>query len=255
MTILNLPGNTHVAADKEQLFEDLGKALLSAAIKAVEARGVFHMALSGGGTPEPFYIRMVTDPMFRAFPWEQTHIWIVDERQVAEDHEKSNIRMIREAMTSQATIPSRQVHAMPVLTDDPAGEYEGALSEAFGMQVGDGIPAIDFILLGMGGDNHTASLFPQSPALQIMDRWIATNDGELVVPPPRVTMTYPLINHGRELVVLLAGAGKYEALKILSDQLEQVGPDIENLPISGIDPSANGGTLTWYLDEAAATGA
>lgn len=252
--MLKLPGHVHVSPDTEELFDHLGSALLGAAQKAVQERGVFHMALSGGGTPEPFYVRLVTDPKFRFFPWEKTHVWIVDERCVPEDHEKSNIKMIREAMTDHVPIKRGNVHPMPVLADDPAGEYEQTLSEAFGGMKLPEIPKLDFILLGMGGDAHTASLFPASPALDITDRWIATNDGERVVPPPRVTMTYPLINHGREVVVLLVGKGKFDTLKKIETQIAGAGPDIQEMPITGIDPDPAGGELTWYLDQAAAKG-
>lgn len=252
--MLDLIGHVHPAPDSEQLFDDLGSALLGAAQKAIDQRGVFHMALSGGGTPEPFYIRLVTDPKFRGFPWEQTHVWIVDERCVPEDHDKSNIKMIREAMTDHVPIKRSAVHPMPVLDDDPAKTYEEELSAAFGGLKHPDVPRLDFILLGMGGDAHTASLFPESPALSITDRWIATNDGQRVVPPPRVTMTYPLINHGREVVVLLVGGGKHETLKRIEAQLATGQPNANELPITGIDPSAHGGELTWYLDQAAATG-
>lgn len=252
--MLKLPGYVHVAPDVHQLFDDLGSALIGAAEKAIEARGVFHLALSGGGTPEPFYMQLVVDPRYRQFPWDKTHIWIVDERCVPEDDEKSNIKMIRESLVCQVPIPEGFVHPMPVLADDPAGEYERRLRDGIGgMQVPD-IPRLDFILLGMGGDAHTASLFPQSPALNVTDRWIACNDGERVVPPPRVTMTYPLINAGREVAVLLVGAGKHATLKQIERQLAAGGPDIQELPITGIDPSPGGGELTWFLDHAAANG-
>ena len=259
--MLQLPGTVTVSPDTETLFEKLGKALMASALAAVEQRGVYPMALSGGGTPEPFYVRLVTDPLFRGIPWSKTHLWIVDERCVPEDHEKSNIKMIREAMTDHAGIPSSQVHAMPVLADDPAGNYESEIAEAFGIQtpaVGDDgaysgdYPKIDFILLGMGGDCHTASLFPESPALYAT-RWIDTNDGEKVVPPPRVTMTYPLINAARHVIVLAVGRGKTAALQRVADQRATGAPDLENIPISGINPAGpGGGDLTWYLDEGAA---
>ncbi|MEM9020274.1 MAG: 6-phosphogluconolactonase [Planctomycetota bacterium] len=252
--MLNLPGHVHVCPDTEELFDDLGSALLGSAGKAVDKRGVFHMALSGGGTPEPFYIRLVTDPKFRDFPWRQTHVWIVDERRVPEDHEKSNIKMMREAMLDHSGIRRSNVHPIPTMAPDPAAEYEQEMSQAFhGMKWPD-IPRMDFILLGMGGDAHTASLFPESPALDITQRWVVNNDGERVVPPPRVTMTYPLINHGREVVVLLVGKGKHETLKKIERQLEAGGPDIRELPITGIDPEPYDGELAWYLDRAAATG-
>lgn len=252
--MLNLTGHIHTAPDAEQLFDDLGSALLGSAQRAVQERGVFHIALSGGGTPEPFYMRLVTDPKFRAFPWEQSHVWIVDERCVPEDHKKSNIKMIREALADHVPIKRSAVHPMPVMERDPAGVYEEQLSAAFGGIASPQVPQLDFILLGMGGDAHTASLFPESPALAIADRWIAENDGERVVPPPRLTMTYPLINHAREVVVLLTGSGKHATLKQIEAQLGSHGPAIDALPITGIDPSPNDGELTWYLDQAAATG-
>lgn len=256
--MINLPGSVHIAPDTEALFEALGESLMSAALAAVEDRGVFHVALSGGGTPEPFYVRLVTDPKFRAIPWKQTHVWIVDERRVPEDDEKSNIKMIREALTDNVPTPTRQVHPMPVLADDAPGNYEAQLAEAFdtpapvvavdGSYFGT-YPALDFVLLGMGGDCHTASLFPESPALYAA-RWIATNDGDKVVPPPRVTMTYPLINAARRVAILAIGEGKRAALQRVADQLATGSPDIENIPISGIAPASD--DLTWFLDDAAA---
>ena len=250
----NLPGSQTVCPDTETLFDKLGDALMSAALDAVEDRKVFHVALSGGGTPEPFYVRLLTDPKFRAIPWAQTHVWIVDERQVPEDHEKSNIKMIREALTDHAAVPDAQVHPMPVLADDPAGEYEKSLADAFGISdppSAENCPKLDFILLGMGGDCHTASLFPESPALH-STRWIDTNDGEKVVPPARVTMTYPLINEARQIAVLAVGEGKTAALGRVADQYATGRPDIQQIPISGISPAPGSGGLTWYLDDAAA---
>ncbi|MFN3166178.1 MAG: 6-phosphogluconolactonase [Phycisphaeraceae bacterium] len=252
--MLKLPGHVHTAPDAEQLFDDLGSALLGSAQRAIQERGVFHMALSGGGTPEPFYIRLVTDPKFRMFLWPQTHVWIVDERCVPEDHDKSNIKMIREAMIDHVPIKRSAVHPMPVMEPNPAQVYEEELSAAFNGLKLPAVPRLDFILLGMGGDAHTASLFPASPALDVTDRWIVGNDGERVVPPPRLTMTYPLINHGREVVVLLTGAGKHATLKKIEQQLTDAGPDVYEMPITGINPAANDGELTWYLDKAAATG-
>ncbi len=253
---MNLPGNVVVAPDTEDLFDRLGSALMAAAMDAVSERGVFHLALSGGGTPEPFYIRLVTDPKFRLIPWPRTHVWIVDERRVPPDHDKANIKMIRESLTDHVTTPAEQVHAVPTLNDEPAEEYEADLAGAFGMPTGSlsgDWPRLDFILLGMGGDCHTASLFPGSPALDVTDKWIVANDGENVTPPPRVTMTYPLINHGREVVVLATGDGKREALQRVAARHARGRPDIEHIPISGIDPAdVGGGRLTWYLDAAAA---
>ncbi len=252
--MLKLPGYVHVANDTDQLFDDLGSALIGSAQKAIDQRGEFHLALSGGGTPEPFYMRLVLDPRYRLFPWLQTHVWIVDERCVSEDDDRSNIKMIRESLLYQVPVREGSVHPMPVLVEDPVEDYEQQLSAAFGGLCPPEVPQLDFILLGMGGDAHTASLFPDSPAQGVTDRWVAMNEGDRVVPPPRMTMTYPLINAAREVAVLIAGAGKHDTLKRIEAQLTSGGPDIRELPITGIDPAPVGGELTWYLDRAAANG-
>jgi len=256
---LNLSGRTHVAP-ADVLFDDLAISLASAAADAVKNRGVFHVALSGGSTPEPFYMHLCIDPRYRGIPWEQTHFWIVDERRVPEDHEKSNIKMIRETLTDHLPIRKRQVHPMPASLDDLATAYIEEMERIFEslaasqpgatLKTGVTIPRLDWVLLGMGDDAHTASLFPQSPALKEQSRWIANNDGPHVTPPDRVTMTYPLLNAARELVVLCIGAKKLPTLKKVSEQLRKHGADVEHFPITGIKPTD--GKLTWYLDAAAA---
>lgn len=264
-TELNLPGDICVAPNTEQLFEHLGRALLASAASAVDQRGTFHLALSGGGTPEPFYIRLMTDPLFRAMPWDKTHVWIVDERRVPPTDDKSNWKMIREALADHTPMTARQKHPMPVMDQDPATAYEAELAEIFDLPGGPGkapIPRIDMVLLGMGGDAHTASLFPDTDAIDVEDRWIVVNEGPNVTPPDRVTMTYPLINAAREIAPLIVGAGKAEKLRTISDHLASGQTDRKSLPITGIDPQrfapadmqGEPGRLTWYLDAAAAGG-
>lgn len=252
----NLTGAVHVARDRDRLFDDLAMAMIGAADDAAGRRGVFHLALSGGSTPEPFYVRLVTDPRFRGLPWDKTHLWMADERRVPEDDPRNNYRMIRESLADHVPMRSRQKHPMPVLLDDPAAAYERELREAFqggpASAGGTGVPRLDFILLGMGDDAHTASLFPGSAALSVSDRLIAVNDGAGVTPPPRITMTYPLINAARHVAVLAVGEKKAATLRRVNAQLAQ-GPDRAAMPITGIDPQrAAGGTMTWYLDPAAA---
>ncbi len=252
--MLTLPGQTIVQADTEDLFHELGVSLRQSAFDAVEARGVFHLALSGGSTPEPFYMRLVTDPLYRTLPWRHTHIWIVDERRVPESDAKNNMRMIRENLTGHITTPEAQVHAVPTGAADPAAEYEAEMAEVFGMTPGADVPKLDFVLLGMGNDAHTASLFPASPALLEHSRWFANNDGPRVVPPARVTMTYPLLNHARSVNVLVVGDGKAQTLGKIARQMAQSGPDVAELPITGVNPGPAGGQLRWFLDAAAAAG-
>ncbi len=244
---LVLPGEVHVATDADTLYDDLALVFTSIALKADEERGVFHIALSGGTTPWPFYQRLLIDTRFRAVPWERTHIWIVDERRVSDDDDRNNFKSLRESLLEDIPTPPSQVHPMMVLRDDPAGLYEAELRAAFGPT--EDPPRMDFVLLGMGGDCHTASLFPNSDAIHVADRWIVVNEGPNVTPPDRVTMSYPLLNAARQLAVLCVGAKKTEALQRVAEQMRS-GPDRVNVPITGIQPTD--GELTWYLDAEAA---
>lgn len=244
----NLNGNVIVGKDARAVLEDLATTMADAAARAVEERGVFHVALSGGSTPEPFYMLMATHPDQRLFPWQQTHIWIVDERCVTEDDEKSNFKMIRESLSEHVPIRRRQVHPMPVMESDPASLYIEDMRGVF--DNGDAIPRLDFVLLGMGDDAHTASLFPNSDALNVNDSWIAVNDGPNVTPPKRVTMTYPLLNAARELAVLAVGEKKKATIQKIDAAMRDNTATIQVLPITGINPTD--GELTWFLDAAAA---
>jgi len=237
---MTLFANTVVRENCDALFDVLAETLLSAAQQAVEQRGAFHLALSGGSTPQPFYMRLVIDPDLRNFPWHKTHLWIVDERRVPPEDDRCNYKMIRESLVDHIPIKSRLCHPMPVLSDDPTAEYEQTLREVF---ASDDCPRLDFVLLGMGDDAHTASLFPRSSAIGVQDRWITVNEGENVTPPPRVTMTYPLLNTARELVVLATGQKKVAMIQKLRKVNE---PDPINLPITGIHPAD--GELTWFMD-------
>lgn len=246
---LGLPGEVHVTPDADTLFDDLGTVFTSLGVEADDDRGVFHIALSGGTTPWPFYQRLLIDTRFRQVPWERTHIWIVDERRVPDEDDLSNFKSMRGALLEHIPTPPDQIHPMMVMRDKPDELYEVEMRSVFGQT--DGPPRMDFVLLGMGGDCHTASLFPNSDAIHVSDRLIVVNDGPNVTPPPRVTMTYPLLNAARQLAVLCVGAKKTEALKRVADQMK-TGPDPVNVPITGIQPTD--GVLTWYLDKDAAAG-
>ncbi len=256
---LSLPGEVHVAADVDDLYDDLALVFTSLALKADDERGEFHIALSGGTTPWPFYHRLLIDTRFRSIPWERTHIWVVDERRVPDDDDLNNFKSMRGSLLEGIPTPPSQIHPMRVMKDDPAGLYEVELREAFGIgelsgvgpAANPGAPRMDFVLLGMGGDCHTASLFPNSDAIHVADRWVVVNEGPNVTPPDRVTMTYPLLNAARQLAVLCVGSKKTEALRRVAEQMKS-GPDPVNVPITGIQPTD--GELTWYLDKDAAGG-
>ena len=239
-----LAGIVLVRKTSDQLYDDLAGVLTVAAINAVGQRGTFHLALSGGSTPEPFYIRLIIDPRYRGIPWQYTHVWIVDERRVPEDDPEHNFTMIRQTLVDHVPMRRRQIHPIPVLAEDPATDYENELKR----DLPDGI--LDFVLLGMGDDGHTASLFPGSPAQDEDDRWVIVNRGPDGDSPDRVTMTYTLLNTAREVAVLVTGAEKAPALRRVAEHVQRYGPDPNVLPITGVSPV--GGDITWYLDADAA---
>ena len=234
-----LPGRVVVRADRESVCEALGTDLLAAAHDAVARRGVFHLAVSGGSTPFPFYQSLMTDPMYRSLPWERTHLWIVDERRVAFDDDKSNWGKIAEIFCGHSGMPDSQVHPMEATHADAAASYETLLRAQLGA-----MGSLDFVILGMGDNGHTASLFPHTSVLDERTRWIGDCDGPTVTPPARVTMTYPLINAARAKAVLVVGNSKAEMIARVATGSD----DLHELPIKGIGPSAS---VTWYLDRAA----
>ena len=209
----------------------------------------------------PLYQRLMIDPNFREFPWNRTHLWIVDERRVPFDDDRSNYKMISEIIGDHSGIPPEQVHPMFATADDADVRYEATLREVLGWRE-KGHDRLDFVLLGMGSDAHTASLFPRSPAL--MDSLdairnhrpgespplVRINAGPAVTPPDRVTMMLPLINASRFIGVLVTGKSKQAPLKRIVDGAKMGGPErlaiAEELPILGVKPL--GGELRWYLD-------
>lgn len=243
-----LPGTVILRKDLEDLASALLSELLIHAQNCVRTFGDFHLALSGGSTPMPVYMRLMTDPLYRAFPWKFTHIWIVDERRVPLSDDKANFKHIKEIIADHADMPVENVH--PVLTgaDDPAASYEQDLRQALAWRE-KGHDRLDYVLLGMGGDGHTASLFPNSPALDETARLVAPNDGDEVIPPPRITMTYPLINAARYVAILVAGEGKRDMLTRIATPERRDNESTRALPVLGVQPI--GGVLKWFVDHAA----
>ncbi|MDA0803769.1 MAG: 6-phosphogluconolactonase [Planctomycetota bacterium] len=269
-----LPGEVVVRAQHDDAIDACGDDLLTQAIACVHEFGDFHMALSGGSTPMPLYRRLVLDPAMRLFPWKQTHLWIVDERCVPYADPKSNWGHISDLLVEHSGIPKSQAHPMPVVDSvgaatleaavAGAGAYDADLRAALGTRA-EGHRRLDYVMLGMGPDGHTASLFPHSTAQLERESWVTTNDGSTVVPPRRVTMTYPLLNAARMLCILALGEEKAPTLRKVSAawQASASRPAAPNgagasepvwreLPILGITPVA--GHLRWYLDEAACGG-
>ncbi len=240
-----LPGQVHVGEQVEDVVDALCADLLIHARGCVREFGDFHMALSGGSTPEPFYRRLMIDPKMRSFPWKKTHLWQVDERCVTDDDDRRNWKMIASILLDHSDIPLSQTHPMEVLAGDGDLRYEQSLREVLEWrQVGH--DRLDFVLLGMGDDLHTASLFPHSPALDApRERMVVFNDGPTVVPPKRMTMTAHFLNASRFVAVMVTGRKKQAALaRLIADDL-----DMHDAPICAVAPAA--GVQKWYVDRAA----
>lgn len=256
----DLPGGVVVREGVDELVDAIAADLFIHANNCVRTFGSFHIALSGGSTPIPLYRRLMYDPNYRDLPWSKTHLWIVDERRVPFADEKSNFKMINELIGDHSGIPPEQVHPMFAMAPDADTEYERMLREELGWRE-KGQDRLDYVLLGMGSDGHTASLFPHSQALRDelttpeYSRLVRINEGENVTPPDRVTMTLRLINASRLIAVMVTGESKRSMLERVvkthqrAREVGERGPtreEIEALPILGLSPL--GGELRWYLD-------
>jgi 6-phosphogluconolactonase len=247
-----LPGTVILRPTPEDVNDAIASDILSQALACIREFGDFHIALSGGSTPLPLYRLMMFDTVFRHLPWKKTHLWIVDERCVPFDDERSNFKQIKEIIVDHADIPKSQVHPMEATLPDAAERYEARLREVLEWRE-KGHDRLDFVLLGMGSDAHTASLFPHSKALKDRSyppRMVLGNDGPEVTPPNRVTMTAHLLNAARCLGVMVVGQSKAATLAKVSAAYRAAGHEpYENLPILSIQPKA--GELRWYMDHAA----
>lgn len=236
----------HIAGEHSDWVQFSARFILGAGQQALRDNGRFVMALSGGSTPAPIYQSLPHLWEQHALGWQRVHILWSDERCVPLDHPESNYRMARQALLDRIDIPSDQVHPMRCVQDPglSAAEHEQVLRGLYPRQ---DWPEIDLILLGMGADGHTASLFPGSPALHARSRWVAANDTP-GLDPPRLTLTIPAINAARQVALLIAGSSK--AGRVASVLGVEKGSG--TVPVQSIEPS--NGELHWLLDGEAAGG-
>ncbi len=238
--------SVEVAPDAEALARRAAELFAALASEAAARSGRFTVALAGGSTPRRLYELLAEEG--GTLPWRRVHIFWGDERLVPPDDPESNYRMARESLLDRITIPEENVHRVPVGRSADAGraseEYEGTLRAFFEAEPGR-VPRLDLVLLGMGADGHTASLFPRSAALHERSRLIAAVPAH----PPRtarVTMTVPFLRSASHVVFLVSGRGKAEVLrKVLEGDR-----DPERLPAQLIEP--DDGDLVWLVDEEAA---
>ena len=206
------------------------------------------LALAGGTTPHALYEHLARHyATSGTIPWGRLDVFFGDERDVPQDHVESNYHMAQRALLDHVPLPLSQVHPMPADAGDLASaseEYEQAIRRVVG--VGDGeMPRFDLILLGMGGDGHTASLFPHTEILDEKKKLVAAHFVP-VLGRSRMTFTYPLINAARNVILLVTGEDKGEAV----EQLVHGEADRREIPAAGVAPTA--GVLTLILDAAAA---
>lgn len=229
-----------ILPDKPALIQRSLDLLVETIQQTVNDRGRCTLALSGGSTPKPIYQALAEQNL----PWDKLHIFWGDERYVSPDHPDSNQRMARQAWLDRVPLPPANIHPMPTGSQNPeadAQQYEAHLREFFGLEPGD-FPAFDIMLLGMGDDGHTASLFPHTDALQVCDRavTVGNKDGQ-----PRLTLTVPVLNLSACVIFVVSGANKQDALA----QVFAKEGDDETYPSRLIQPLE--GDLWWLLDEAA----
>lgn len=213
---------------------------------AAAARGRCHVALAGGTTPRRLYQLLAGPPWSQQLPWPQLHLYFGDERAVPPDHPDSNFGMARRAWLDRAPLAAEQCHPMttgPAHITQDAADYAGLLERNLPRDEA-GVPSFDLILLGLGADGHTASLFPDNPVLEERTRWVApvylaARDSW------RLSLTLPVLEAARHLLFLIAGADKADCVaRVLAAPADSVA-----LPVQRI---AARGQVEWQLDAAAA---
>ncbi|MEM7580828.1 MAG: 6-phosphogluconolactonase [Cyanobacteria bacterium P01_A01_bin.80] len=228
-----------VLSDKKALVERALSLILSKIESAIQQRGRFTIALSGGSTPKPLYEALGKQQL----PWDKIHVLWGDERYVAADHADSNQLMARSAWLDKIDIPAENIHAMATDAAEPAeaaAQYEKNLHKLFNSNSGE-FPAVDVVLLGMGDDAHTASLFPNTEALKVTDKLVTVGNKDSSV---RLTFTYPFINAAECVIFLVAGENKRPALaQVFAPKASET-----IYPSRLIQPQKE---LWWLLDEAA----
>jgi 6-phosphogluconolactonase len=230
-----MESSLNVLPDVNALVDYAASLVTAACHEAIAQRGQFTIVLAGGSTPKPLYEKLSGQDL----PWDKIHVFWGDERYVSATHPDSNEGMARRAWLDQVPFPPQNLHPMPTQAQDPeasAQVYETHLHTFFGTQ---DIPAFDLILLGLGDDGHTASLFPHTDVLNVCDRLIGVGyRGQ----DPRLTFTIPLLNEAHCVVFLVAGQSKRPALEaIFSNQVDPF-----TYPARFIKPK---GKLYWLLDK------
>ncbi|MBE0438512.1 MAG: 6-phosphogluconolactonase [Gammaproteobacteria bacterium] len=228
-----------ILADSASLIDAAAEHFVAAARAAIAKRGVFHVALAGGSTPKGLYQKLATSPYMEQIDWARVNLFFGDERCVLPTHADSNFKMVREAMIDRLPIPHKNVHRMPTeegVAPDVAIRYGRKMQEVLADA------PLDLVLLGLGSDGHIASLFPETAALEVVDA-MTTSVYVEKFDSWRVTMTYPVINTARQVIVFIAGQAKADIVKDITTGA------VQGLPVQRLDPQ---GEYYWFMDAAAA---
>lgn len=231
-----------VVADASSLAKRAADKFVRLAGGALQLGERFTVALAGGSTPQRMYSNLVNAQL----DWEHVHFFWGDERCVPPDHPDSNYRMANDAILNHIPIPEENIHRVlgEFPADEAARDYDAKLRRFFTC----GNPRFDLVLLGLGEDGHTASLFPGTPAVREKKRWVTAVRHRLPPPPlvDRVTLTLAVINAAAHVFFLVSGAGKADRLSQVLEVMFQ--PDI--LPAQAVKPV--NGVVHWLVDQAAA---
>lgn len=243
-----------------QLFPDLEKCsivlaeiILRTALKAVSEKGFFTFVLAGGETPKTLYKTLAAEPFCKKMPWEKTYLFFSDERLVPHDHHNSNYLMVKNSLIDNISIPAKNVLAVPTDIPTPSAvavSYEKTIKRVFEENSGEKIdayhfPCFDFILLGMGEDGHTASLFPGTFAIKVKDFIVTSLTPPQGVTPAlkRITLTFPAINNGDNVYFLVSGDKKR---KILEEIIAAPEEAKDKYPAARVNPK---GKLIWFASK------
>lgn len=234
-----------IARDGDSFTKKAAEIFLESCAQAVKERKRFAVAMAGGSTPKKLY-SLLAEPYYQQrVSWDKTHVFWGDERCVAPDHEDSNFKMTKDALLSRVPLPEKNIYRMPgemVPAWEGAKAYEQAMRVFFKWD--GGWPKFDLILLGLGEDGHTASLFPGTTALSQIEHWVVANHVEKLA-ADRLTLTFPVLNAARRVLFLCSGASKAPVIKeIFRDDLPK-----DRYPSQRVNPAA--GVLTWLLDKEA----
>jgi 6-phosphogluconolactonase len=215
----------------------------------IRERNIFTLVLAGGSTPRLLYEELASQPIASRIDWQHTHLFWGDERFLSSDHPDSNFSLAFESLISKVELPPANINRVSTeigSTQAAAEGYEKTLRKFFLPVVGSEeepyFPSFDVVLLGLGQDGHTASLFPGEAALEEMDRWVLAVDGAKASPPvPRVTLTLPAINKAGYVIFLASGSNKREVFQQVVNN-----PDASGYPAARVKPA---GRLVWFIDE------